>query len=119
MSATFCVECGNHLSKRVKNPHNSKDEFCSQECAKLERTRYLETGPKNFLLYGEGNAALLGVFHSWEALLRGASYQTDIHKSMKEPLGKLFYELWIADYPQGAKEWDYLPEVQVTSFRKK
>ncbi len=119
MAAKFCCVCGGQLpsTRRVRNPHNPKDEFCSQECAKQERMAYLETGRKNFLLYAEGSAVLLGVFDSMEDLLRGASYQRDIHKALNQSLGKLFYELWVANYPQGAKEWNWVPTLQVTSFR--
>ena len=119
MPAKFCVQCGNELpSKRIKNAHNPKDEFCTQDCARSEREKYLETGPKNFLLYAEGSAVLLGIFKTMPDLMYGAGYQKDIHRANKEPLGKLFYELWIDNYPE-SKEWSYLPEIQVTSFRKK
>lgn len=117
--AKFCCICGSQLSnKRVRNPHNAKDEFCSQECAKKEREAYLEAGRKNFLLYAEGSAILLGVFDSINDLLRGAAYQTDVHRAINQPLGRLFYEVWVANYPQEAKEWDWVPTTVVTSFRK-
>jgi hypothetical protein len=116
--ATFCCECGNKLpTRRVKNPHNAKDEFCSQDCAKASREKYLENGPKNYLLYAEGSAVLLGIFKTMPDLMYGATYQRDIHRVNKETLGKLFYEVWVDNYPE-SKEWAYIPEITVTSFRK-
>lgn len=53
------------------------------------------------------------------ALLRGGSYQEYVHKVANQTLGKLFYEVWMDDYPQEKKEWEYLPVLTVTSFRKK
>lgn len=120
MAALFCVQCGAKLptTKKVRNAHNPRDEFCSQDCARSEREKYLESGPKNYLLYAEGSAILLGVFRSIPDLMYGASYQKDIHTANKETLGKLFYEVWVDNYPE-SKEWYYLPEITVTSFRKK
>lgn len=107
--AKFCVECGISLPKRrVMNPNNLRDEFCSQDCALKERARYWHTAPTMYALYAEECSNILGIFNSIEALERSAAFITDIHKAANEDIGKLFYERWVVNYPMEIKERNYV-----------
>lgn len=109
----FCVECGKPLQEgdRIKNPHNTRDEFCSQKCAAEDRKRYQETGPKIYILHSEGGEGILGVYNSPEALVRGADYWKSRYRKANKVLGRLFYELWATNYPHSAKEWAYVSSI--------
>lgn len=89
------------------NPHNV-NEFCSQDCAARDRTRHWETGAKMYVLYAQDQPNILGVFTSQKHLERGASFITAIHKASGQVLGKLFYEVWVVNYPVEIKERDFV-----------
>lgn len=110
--AIQCTECGSVLGEvRVQNAHSEhNDVFCSEECARLDRVRFVRNGPSMFVLFGREQDSDVsishGVYANDEQLKRGVDYWMDLR-----PKEILSYEEWQVGYPNEplSWEWCYIP----------
>lgn len=101
----YCPECGNPLTDtRIKNPHNEKEEFCSEECARLNRVDFCQQAARFYVLLG-GQGECRGVY-SKDNLHLGINYWMEMF-----PNEILSYQEWCVGYPQEPETWDwcYIP----------
>ncbi len=111
----LCHECS-HLFKdnepRFKNPHSDILEFCTEECARLNRCRFCEENPSVFVLYGGDemahceNVCTRGVYANEDQLKLGVAYWMETF-----PNAILSYQEWVVGYPQEPESWEwcYIP----------
>jgi len=106
LKMTMCARCAAPLPEGVtiKNPHSAHKEFCSEECARLNRVAYCHEAMHIFVLNGDDAAR--GVYGSEEQLKLGVAYWMQ-----ERPTEILSYEEWVCGYPQEPEEWGwcYIP----------
>lgn len=110
--AKYCVQCGNLLEKRIKNPHNPIDEFCSEKCAQADRVQFIRNSPKLYTLFAEGTSGVLGIYNTAQALHRGDKYWRKTFHKNNQPIGRFFYELWVVNYPQEPMEHGWVTKTK-------
>lgn len=105
----FCFQCGGEgRSYGIKNPHSDTNEFCSDECARLNRIKFCNENQKVFvLLHGTTSESdVRGVYSNHYQLKLGVEYWMKAH-----PEDTLYYQEWTIGYPQEPEEWEwcYIP----------
>lgn len=98
----YCPECGSPLDQRIKNPHNEKEEFCSEECARYNRIDFCQETPKVYILFGGKDRSTSRGVYSKDNLHLGVRYWMGIY-----PEETLAYEEWAVGYPQEPLGWEW------------